>query len=113
MKNIWAGRERQTERESKRERGTDRETEKEREREETGDFQEEFICGNRDLSIETAICTFHLNVTFLRNYSILLFSAAIIGILNNWIRWIKLHEKYLGGQESGALEVSFRNNTSD
>lgn len=61
MKNMWVGRERQTER--------DRETQRKREekigREETGDSQEEFTCGNRDLSAETGICTFHLNLIFL------------------------------------------------
>lgn len=40
---------------------------KEEEREAIGEFLEEFIHGNKNFSIETGICIFHLNVVFSRN----------------------------------------------
>lgn len=50
---MWAERERQREREREK-----------KEREVTGEFQEEFIYGNKNFSIKTETCTFHLNVIF-------------------------------------------------
>lgn len=44
-----------------------REESRGREREMMGEFQEKFIYGNRHFSIEIGICTFQINVTFLRN----------------------------------------------
>lgn len=49
--------------------GRERETEseREREREAIGEFLEEFIHGNKNFSIKTGICIFHLNAVFSRN----------------------------------------------